>query len=62
MNVDNIQLNFAFIKATEGVSLTDKQFKYNWRQSKSMRYPAEPTIFFYPARILFNRLNTLFRA
>ena len=34
MNVDNIQLNFAFIKATEGQGLTDKYFKTNWRNAK----------------------------
>ncbi|WP_346236256.1 glycoside hydrolase family 25 protein [Niabella insulamsoli] len=34
MNVNNIQLNFAFIKATEGQGLTDKYFKSNWRNAK----------------------------
>ncbi|MCH5600339.1 GH25 family lysozyme [Niabella ginsengisoli] len=34
MNVENIQLNFAFMKATEGLGLTDKNFKYNWRNAK----------------------------
>lgn len=34
MNVQGIQLGFAFIKATEGVSNTDPYFKRNWRKSK----------------------------
>ena len=34
MNVDDIQLGFAFIKATEGVSNIDPQFRRNWRKSK----------------------------
>jgi lysozyme len=34
MNVNNIQLGFAFIKATEGVGNTDPYFKRNWRKSK----------------------------
>ena len=35
MNVENIRLGFAFIKATEGISNTDPQFNRNWRRSKS---------------------------
>jgi lysozyme len=34
MNVQGIQLGFAFIKATEGVSNIDPYFKRNWRRSK----------------------------
>jgi lysozyme len=50
MNVANIQLNFAFIKATEGVTLTDKQFKYNWRQSKKHQVPRGAYHFFVPSQ------------
>lgn len=35
MNVRNIRLGFAFIKATEGLEDTDPQFKRNWRKTKS---------------------------
>ena len=35
MNVEGIKLDFAFIKATEGVSNTDPEFGRNWRRSKS---------------------------
>ncbi|MGZ8559297.1 MAG: glycoside hydrolase family 25 protein [Chitinophagaceae bacterium] len=35
MKVDNIQLGFAFIKATEGIRNTDPQFRRNWKKAKS---------------------------
>lgn len=35
MNVDNIRLGFAFIKATEGVGNTDPQFHRNWKKTRS---------------------------
>jgi lysozyme len=35
MNVNNIQLGFAFIKATEGIDDADPQFRRNWKRSKS---------------------------
>lgn len=35
MKVKNIQLGFAFIKATEGIGNTDPHFKRNWRKSKA---------------------------
>lgn len=34
MNVENIQLQFAFIKATEGIGNVDPYFKRNWKKSK----------------------------
>lgn len=34
MRVKNIQLGFAFIKATEGIGNTDLHFKRNWKRSK----------------------------
>jgi len=34
MKVKNIQLSFAFIKATEGISNIDPQFYRNWKKSK----------------------------
>ena len=35
MRVNNIQVRFAFIKATEGIDNTDPQFRRNWRRAKS---------------------------
>jgi lysozyme len=35
MKVNNIQLGFAFIKATEGLEDIDPQFRRNWRKTKS---------------------------
>jgi lysozyme len=34
MNIENIKLDFAFIKATEGVLKTDPLFRRNWKQSR----------------------------
>jgi len=34
MKVQDVQLKFAFIKATEGLKDADKQFKHNWQASK----------------------------
>lgn len=34
MSVKNIQLGFAFIKATQGISTDDPQFKRNWKKSR----------------------------
>lgn len=34
MKVKEIQLGFAFIKATEGIGNTDPQFRRNWKKSK----------------------------
>lgn len=36
MQVKNIKLNFAFIKATEGIGNTDPQFRRNWKKSKDV--------------------------
>ena len=35
MRVNNIQVGFAFIKATEGIDNTDPQFRRNWRKTKA---------------------------
>ncbi len=34
MNLNDLRVQFAFIKATEGVSSVDKQFERNWQMSK----------------------------
>jgi lysozyme len=35
MKVENIQIGFAFIKATEGIGNTDPQFHRNWKKTKA---------------------------
>lgn len=35
MNVQNISIQFAFIKATEGKYLKDKRFHQNWKEAKA---------------------------
>ena len=34
MNINNIRLGFAFIKATEGIGNADPHFKRNWKKTK----------------------------
>jgi len=36
MRFEDLRLQFAFIKATEGTSLTDKDFKNNWAQADAV--------------------------
>jgi len=36
MKVENIQIGFVFIKATEGIGNTDPQFYRNWKKSKQV--------------------------
>jgi lysozyme len=36
MKDKDIKIQFAFIKATEGLTDTDKQFKHNWQSAKEM--------------------------
>lgn len=37
MEVNGVKIGFAFIKATEGVNFTDKQFARNWRKLRENR-------------------------
>ncbi len=34
LEVDEIKINFAFIKASEGTNITDKDFKRNWKEAR----------------------------
>lgn len=50
MRVKNIQLGFAFIKATEGTSLVDPYFKQNWRKAKAAGVVRGAYHFFNPKK------------
>lgn len=50
MNVRNIRLGFAFIKATEGIDNTDPQFHRNWKKSKASGIIRGAYHFFLPIR------------
>jgi lysozyme len=39
MRVADVKIGFVFIKATEGLNNTDKQFKRNWQQAKHAGIP-----------------------
>lgn len=46
MESRDVRLGFAFIKATEGTSLVDKQFKRNWKRSREAGIPRGAYHFF----------------
>jgi lysozyme len=48
--VDGIQIKFAFIKATEGVTITDTRFKRNWEEAKKNHIIRGAYHFFYSTR------------
>jgi lysozyme len=50
MQVENIKIGFAFMKATEGVTGVDRQFKRNWRQAKKAGVPRGAYHFFIASK------------
>ncbi len=46
MNVENIKIGFAFIKATEGLGNVDKQFRRNWVKAGQVKIPRGAYHFF----------------
>ncbi|MFV0607039.1 MAG: glycoside hydrolase family 25 protein [Niabella sp.] len=48
MNVGNISIDFAFIKATEGETLTDPYFKRNWKEAQKANVTRGVYHFFSP--------------
>lgn len=50
MNVGQIKIGFAFIKATEGENFTDPNFKHNWREAAKNKVVRGVYHFFSPAK------------
>ena len=50
MRVKNVQLGFAFIKATEGTGMVDPFFKRNWKKAKEAGITRGAYHFFYPRK------------
>lgn len=50
MNVDDVQLSFAFIKATEGTISEDKYFKRNWKKARQANMTRGAYHFFIATR------------
>ncbi len=50
MKVKDVNIDFAFIKATEGLTNVDKQFSRNWQQSKSAGIVRGAYHFFIPGK------------
>ncbi len=50
MDDNGIKIGFAFIKATEGSSIVDEQFRRNWIQADEQNIPKGAYHFFIPGR------------
>lgn len=50
MEVENIKLGFAFMKATEGITRQDPQFKRNWKQARKAGMPRGAYHFFIASK------------
>lgn len=50
MEVKGVKINFAFIKATEGISIVDAQFRRNWVNAEEQNIPKGAYHFFIPSR------------
>ena len=50
MRVENIKIDFAFIKATEGVNNVDPYFRRNWKKAKEAGVPRGAYHFFIATR------------
>lgn len=48
MRVNGLRLDFAFIKATEGTTITDKYYKRNWREARKHKVARGAYHFFVP--------------
>jgi lysozyme len=50
MQVKNVKIGFAFIKATEGISSVDQQFKRNWKKAKQNGVVRGAYHYFHPTK------------
>ena len=50
MEADGVRLQFVFVKATEGATLTDKHFAKNWREAKKSSLRRGAYHFYHPTR------------
>lgn len=56
MQVDKIHISFAFIKATEGITRQDANFKQNWQRAKKAGIIRGAYHFFYSTRDPFKQV------
>lgn len=50
MDVNGIRIDFAFLKATEGITRQDRQFERNWKKTKEVGIMRGAYHFFHPSR------------
>lgn len=57
MEDNGIKIGFAFIKATEGTSIVDEQFRRNWIKAEEQNIPKGAYHFFVPGRNVERQAN-----
>lgn len=61
VSADGIRLQFVFIKATEGATLSDKYFAKNWREAKKSNLRRGAYHFYHPTRDPLKQANNFIR-
>lgn len=61
MEANGIRLQFAFIKATEGATLADKNFERNWREAQKATMRRGAYHFYHPTRDPYKQASNFIR-
>ena len=61
VDADGVRLKFVFIKATEGATMSDKQFERNWREAKKSDLRRGAYHFYHPTRDPLKQANNFIR-
>lgn len=61
MQADGVRLQFVFIKATEGATLTDKSFSQNWREARKAHIRRGAYHFYHPTRDPIKQANNFIK-
>lgn len=61
MEAGGVKIHFVFIKATEGATLSDKQFKTNWKEAKNANILRGAYHFYHPTRDPIKQANNFIK-
>ncbi len=61
MEADGVRLQFVFIKATEGATMSDVQFDKNWREARKSSLRRGAYHFYHPTRDPLKQANNFIR-
>ena len=61
VEASGVRLQFVFIKATEGATMSDKQFERNWREAKKSSLRRGAYHFYHPTRDPLKQANNFIR-